>query len=121
MQSGDLLIQNHWLTGACIISCVVMGLFQVWLFFLDRNAERKKRMITPFAIGIAGVFLLGGYTLTRDKQFFLFGIFPAAYIIFMFRRTVAVCGACGGTSVNMSPTPWVRPEFCSKCGASLTS
>ena len=105
---------------------VVPILFGVWillsvsgfvLFYLKRDAAFKRKYY-PWYICLAGVLFLCFAAATGVPFAVLAFMTPFIVLItFLNLRGTQFCDACGRTIIQQAP--FSRPEFCSKCGASL--
>ncbi len=96
---------------------VVLGSISFLIFFVSKNAERKKKLWAPFVI-FAGVLFIGfTYVMGLDGQH-LYVMVPMVILIsFLNIRLTKFCGACGKTNINQN---FFSPaKFCNKCGNAL--
>jgi len=94
-----------------------LGLFSAGFFFLNRNASLKRKVWPPFVAAVALLFAGFAWALGVPEQLFYF-LVPATVLITVLNlRAVQFCDACGSTVMNQNP--FMKPEFCSKCGAKL--
>jgi len=95
----------------------VLGLFAAGFFFLNRNAQLKRKVWPPFVVA-AGVLFAGFVWATGAPAEVLVIVVPVVALITTWNlRAVQFCNNCGATI--MSQNPLSRPAFCSKCGTSL--
>src|SRR4029079_6083387 len=98
---------------------IVLGITSTAFFFLNNNAALKRKVHPPFVIGV-GILFLGFVAMmgmARDAFFYCIFVPGIVLITLMNFRNTKFCHTCGKTMINQNP--FVRPRFCSKCGASL--
>lgn len=98
---------------------IVLGIFSTAFFFLNNDAALKRKVHPPFVIGVSILFLGFVVLMGTPRNVFFYCIFVPAIVLitFMNLRNTKFCNTCGKTLINQNP--FVRPRFCSKCGASL--
>jgi hypothetical protein len=96
---------------------VVLGLFSTVFFFLNKNANLKRKVWPPFVIATGLLFL--GFTWAMGfPAHVMYIAAPAVFVITLLNlRAMRFCSSCGAT--QMSQNPFSKPEHCSKCGAHL--
>lgn len=95
----------------------VLALCSAGFFRLNKNANLKRKVWPPFVVTTSIVFI-GFAWATSKRAEVLYVLVPAvALIALLSLRTVQFCNSCGATL--WSPSPFLKPAFCSKCGASL--
>jgi hypothetical protein len=98
---------------------IVLGISSAAFFFLNRNAALKRKVFPPFVIFIGVLFLTFGGLMgfAREPFFFLLMVPFVALITFVNIRNTRFCDTCGKTLISQNP--FLRPKFCSSCGADL--
>jgi hypothetical protein len=94
---------------------VLLGLFSAGFFFINRNADLKRRVWPWFVIGV-GVLFLGFVGFSGGYQILYFAGPAVALITIMNLRRVKFCDSCGKTIFQAFLS---APKFCSYCGAQL--
>ena len=96
---------------------VVLGVAAAAFFSLSKDASLKRKVWPPLTVG-TGVLFLGFVWLMGFPVEVMYIAVPAvALIAFTNLRATRFCDSCGKTL--MSQNPFSKPEFCSKCGATL--
>ena len=96
---------------------VVLGLVSFYIFFIGKNAELKRKLWPPFVIGTGVLFILFVYLMGFGGEA-MYMMVPAVILITILNlRATKFCDSCGKTIINQNF--FVKPEFCSKCGAKL--
>lgn len=96
---------------------VVLGTLSMWFLFVDRNVNRKKRLLPVFIIGTSTLFVVFVFLITGDLHILAFVLPAAVLIALMNLRMIKVCSTCGRTI--QSGIMFAKAEYCSKCGAKL--
>ena len=98
---------------------IVLGIGSTAFFFLNNNAALKRKVHPPFVIGVGILFLAFVVLMGMARDAFFYCIFVPGIVLItlMNLRNTKFCDTCGKTLINQNP--FVRPRFCSKCGASL--
>jgi hypothetical protein len=98
---------------------IVLGIFSAAFFFLNNNAALKRKVHPPFVIGVSILFLCFVLLMGTPRDGFFYCIFVPGIVLItvMNLRNTRFCDTCGKTLINQNP--FVRPKFCSRCGASL--
>jgi len=96
---------------------VILGVFGVWLSFINKNVELKKRIL-PFMNWGTGVLFAGFVLFMTGQPRILYFVGPAVIVIgILNHHLIRVCESCGRTITN---NVWFsKMEYCSKCGAKL--
>jgi hypothetical protein len=96
---------------------IVLGVVSAAFFFLNNNAELKRKVWVPYLI-VVDVLFIGFILLMGFPVEVLYILGPAIIIITILNmKMVKFCGSCGKTLMSqnfISP-----PKYCSKCGAEL--
>jgi len=105
------------ITPYFLATWVVPGTLGMWFFFVDRNVNRKKRLLPFFIIGTGALFVIFVFLITADLRVLAF-VLPASILIAVMNlRMIKVCSSCGRTV--QSGIMFAKAEYCSKCGAKL--
>jgi hypothetical protein len=96
---------------------ILLGVSGFILFYVKRDAAFKHKYF-PWYVCLAGALFLGFVAASGAPFTILAFMAPfIALITFLNLRGTQFCDACGRTIIQQMP--FSRPEFCSKCGASL--
>ena len=96
---------------------VVLGLFSAGFFFLNKNAQLKRKVWPRFVV-VTGALFAGFVWAMGFPSHVMFIVVPAVALITVLNlHAVQFCNSCGATI--MSQNPLSKPAFCSKCGAGL--
>lgn len=96
---------------------VVLCLAGLWLFVLDKDIARKKRLLPVFVIGTGALFVIFALLITGEPRLLAFVAPVTALIVFLNLRMLKVCESCG--LVLQTNVPFYRARFCSGCGAKI--
>ena len=95
----------------------VLGLISFLLFFVNKNAQLKRKIFPVFIIGI-GIAFAGFVTWMFYPHPPYLIAYPAIVLIsFLNIKMTKFCDECGKT--NFSQNAFSALKFCQKCGASL--
>jgi hypothetical protein len=100
-----------------IATWIVLGIVGLWSMYLDKDVARKKRLLPVFIIGSGALFVVFVFLISGSFGILAFMIPAVVLISFLNLRMIRICSACGRTI--HSGMWFTRPEYCSKCGASL--
>jgi hypothetical protein len=115
---GELNMKGHPELFTWFVSTwIVLGLVSFWLFFLNKNAAQKKRLLPILIIG-TGILFAGFVFLMTGELWVMLFVIPAVILISISNlRRIKICEACGRTVYN---NVWFsKMEYCSKCKAKL--
>ena len=96
---------------------VVLGLMSFLIFFVSKNADRKKKLWAPFIIFTGLLFIGFTYLMGFGGQHLYIMVPMVVLISFLNIRSTKFCGSCGKTNINQN---FLSPaKFCNKCGEAL--
>ncbi len=99
------------------VTWVLLGVLGFYLFYLGKDADFKRKW-WPWWIALIGVLFVLFIALTGfPLQTLLFAIPGILLISWLNIRQTRFCSSCG--RMVLSSTPFLRPDYCSKCGAKL--
>lgn len=110
------------LTVIFISFWVVLVIFSIWFFGINRNASRKRRYYPLFIISSYALFamvLIAIGILSKKPEGPVYYIFIPALILigYLNLKTTKFCDGCGRTVHNAN---WFTSmEYCLKCGSKL--
>ena len=99
------------------LTWIALGIFGIWLSFITKNIELKKKLFPVMNWGSGGLFVGFILFMTGEPRILLL-VCPAVVVIGIINHhVIKVCESCGRTIINKV---WFsRREYCSKCGAKL--
>ncbi|MCW8108484.1 hypothetical protein OPS25_08250 [Alteromonas ponticola] len=96
---------------------IVLIIISFLVFFVSKNAERKKKLWVPFIIFAGALFIVVMYLMDSDKEEIYFMVPMIVLISFFNIRSTKFCSACGKTNKNYNF--FSQPKYCSDCGQAL--
>jgi len=109
-------------SGVFIMAFIALGVGNVALLFLSKNA-RVKRRVFPWIMLLSGaVFLVPVFEMMANSQqppvFRIFFVLIVGVVCFLNIRMTKFCDSCGATILN-SGGWFTTIRYCSRCGAKL--
>src|ERR671939_1982377 len=102
-----------------IVAWIVLCVGGFFLFYINRNAQFKRKYFPWYAI-IAGSLFLSMALEMGNPLLSLVVMGPiTAIITFINIKTTKCCANCGGTIVNQMR--FTKSEYCPKCGGKLNT
>ena len=98
---------------------IVLGVISFYFFGVRKDAQLKRKIWPYHIIGVGLLFAL--FIFLMGFPISVFAIMGPAIILITYLNLKAVrfCDACGKTIMNQNL--FSSPEFCTKCGAKLSS
>ena len=81
---------------------VTLGLISFLIFFVSKNAERKKKLWAPFIILTGALFIGFSYLMGFGGQHLYIMVPMVVLISFLNIRSTKFCSACGKTNINQN-------------------